>query len=115
MLSYALFCIPVLGGAVGSLVRIVFDWAKASKRLASQAPALISVALGAVAGGVSGLFFVLAQKIAIGELQAKQAIVLLPFVSIVGLVAGLTLDKVFPKLFSLDVVKTDALHNTPPI
>ena len=113
LLSYALFCTSALAGAVGSLVRIVLDWVQASKRLASQPPALISVALGAVAGGVSGLFFVLAQKIAIGELQPKQAIILLPFVLIVGLVAGLTLDKVFPKLLNLDVVRTEALGGTP--
>lgn len=115
LLSYALFYIPVLAGAVGSLVRIVLDWTQANKRLASQSPALISVALGVIAGGVSGLFFVLAQKIAMGELQAKQAIILLPFVSIVGLVAGLTFDKVFPKLLSLDVVRTDALQRTRPL
>jgi hypothetical protein len=112
LLSYALFCVPALAGAVGSLVRIVVDWAQSNKRLATQVPAAISVALGAVAGGVSGLFFVLAQKIAIGELQAKQAVILLPFVVIVGLVAGLTLDKVFPKLLSLDVVRTDALQGS---
>jgi len=76
---------------------------------------VISAALGAVAGGVSGLFFILAQKIAIGDLQTKQAIILLPFVLIVGLVAGLTLDKVFPKLLSLDVVKTEALEGKPSV
>lgn len=114
LLSYALFLVPALAGVVGSLVRIVFEWAQASKRLAVQSPAAISAALGGVAGGVSGLFFVLAQKIAIGELQAKQAVILLPFVLIVGLVAGLTLDKVFPKLLTLDVVKTEAIEGKPP-
>ena len=115
MLSYVLFCAPALAGAGGSLVRIVFDWTQAAKRLASQGPPVISAALGAVAGGVSGLFFILAQKIAIGDLQTKQAIILLPFVLIVGLVAGLTLDKVFPKLLSLDVVKTEALEGKPSV
>jgi hypothetical protein len=115
LLSYALFWVPALAGAVGSLVRTVLDWAQANKRLATQVPAAISVALGAVAGGVSGLFFVLAQKIAIGKLQAEQAIILLPFVLIVGLVAGLTFDKVFPKLLSLDVVRTDALQGNQPL
>lgn len=113
MLSYLLFGTPALAGAAGSLVRIVFDWVQGAKRLAPQAPPLISGVLGAVAGGMSGLFFVLAQKIAIGDLQTKQAIILLPFVLIVGLIAGLTLDKVFPKLLSLDVVKTEALEGKP--
>jgi hypothetical protein len=112
-LSYMRFCSPALARAVGSLVRVVFEWAQAGKRLASQAPPVISAALGAVAGGMSGIFFVLAQKIAIGDLQPRQAIILLPFVLIVGLGAGLTLDRVFPKLLKLDVVKTEALEGRP--
>jgi len=115
LLSYALFCIPALAGAVGSLVRIVFDWAQGNKRQVSQSSGVISIVLGAIAGGLSGLFFVLAQKIAIGELLPKQAIILLPFVLIVGLIAGLTLDKVFPKLLSLDLVRTEAIEGKPAI
>ena len=111
--SYSMLCLPAVAGAVGSLVRLLFDWAQGNKTLASQPSPLISASLGAVAGGVAGLFFVLAQKVAIGNFQDSQAVALLPFVFIVGLVSGLTLDKVFPKLLALDVVKTEALEAKP--
>jgi hypothetical protein len=113
VLYLVLLWLPAFAGAAGAILRLLFDWAQNKKKLASQAPTLVAATLGAIAGGISGLFFVLAQKIAIDDFGNDQATDLLPFVLVVGLIGGLTVEKIFPKLLSLDVLRTEALEGKP--
>jgi hypothetical protein len=71
----------------------------------------MAVALGFWASGVAGALFVLPQILSLGTLQITQASRLLPFAALIGLLAGLTLEKVFPKLIKVEVpVDTRALE-----
>ena len=58
--------------------------------------------------GAAVLFMTTSQ---LGTLQITQASRLLPFAALIGLLAGLTLEKVFPKLMKVEVpVDTRALE-----
>jgi hypothetical protein len=63
----------------------------------------MTIALGFWASGVAGALFVLPQILSLGTLQTNQALRLLPFATLIGLLAGLTLEKVFPKLIKVEV------------
>jgi hypothetical protein len=100
-----LFGTPALAGASGAVVRVVYDhW-----RLRQDAPPLVlkpafmTAVLGFWASGVAGALFLLPQLLTLSTLHANEAARLLPFAAIVGLLAGLTLDKVFPKLTSIEI------------
>ncbi|MEB3210510.1 MAG: hypothetical protein VKL39_04120 [Leptolyngbyaceae bacterium] len=126
-LLWLLFFSPVLGGVSGATIRTVFDLRQGSLPLTTPST-ITTIALGLIAGGVAGLLFISAQLTAIPavpdvtdavnstalataslQLQASQAGRLVPFAVSIGFIAGLTLDAVFRRLLSIDVVSTDGI------
>jgi hypothetical protein len=116
-LLFLLFFSPMLGGVSGATIRMVFDWREGATPLTPHS-AWITVALGLIAGGVSGLLFISAQLSAlpagsdqvVAKLQEAQASRLVPFALVIGFIAGFTLDAVFRKLTGMDVVRTEAVE-----
>lgn len=109
-----LFVSPLLAGVSGSTVRLVFDRRQGVDPLSSQS-AVTTAALGLIAGGVAGLLFIIAQVTTAtapaGQIvAADQVRKLVPFTVLIGFVAGLTLDAVFRKLISTDVVDTTSIE-----
>ncbi len=106
-----LFGAPAVAGASGAAIRVVWDhWRQDAIPLALR-PVGMTVALGFWASGIAGALFVLPQILSLGTLQITQASRLLPFAALIGLLAGLTLEKVFPKLIKVEVpVDTRALE-----
>jgi hypothetical protein len=98
-----LFGTPAIAGASGAAVRVVWDhWRQDAPPLILR-PAVMTVVLGFWASGVAGALFLLPQLVSLGSLEVHQASRLLPFGALIGLLAGLTLDKVFPKLIKADI------------
>ena len=106
-----LFGAPAVAGASGAAIRVVWDnWRSDSVPLVLR-PTGLTIALGFWASGVAGALFVLPQIVAIGGLGFEQASRLLPFAALIGLLAGLTLDKIFPKLIKVEVpLNTEVLE-----
>lgn len=99
----ALFATPAVAGASGAAIRVVWDhWRQDAVPLLLR-PAATTMALGFWASGVAGALFLLPQIVALGSLQANQASRLFPFAAVIGLLAGLTLDRVFPKLIKVEI------------
>lgn len=100
---WLLFGTPAVAGASGAAVRVLWDHWKQTNIPVDIRPVVMTVALGFWAGGVAGALFALPQV----WLQSTLELVLLSklagFAAPVGLLAGLTLDKVFPKLINMDV------------
>lgn len=105
-----LFLSPLFAGVSGATIRLIFDSRQGSLPLSHQS-AITTAALGFIAGGVAGLLFITAQITAVAndfnELQASRSV---PFVIIIGFIAGLTLDAVFRKLISSDVIDLAAVE-----
>ncbi|MBK9948022.1 MAG: hypothetical protein IPP12_12660 [Nitrospira sp.] len=109
-----LFFSPLLAGVAGSTIRLVFDASQGAAPLTTQTT-LTTVALGLIAGGAAGLLFITAQLTTapttgpqlIMQVQARKLVL---FGVLIGLVAGLTLDAVFRKLISTDVVNVSAIE-----
>jgi hypothetical protein len=78
-------------------------------------PVGMTIALGFWASGIAGALFVLPQILALGQVQNASAARLLPFAALIGLLAGLTLDKVFPRLikFEIPLDTRDLARKTP--
>lgn len=109
-LMWLLFLSPLLAGVAGSTIRLVFDLRQGSAPLTRQS-AITTAALGLVAGGVAGLLFITAQSSTTdGPVTATQASKLVPFGVVIGFIAGLTLDAVFRKLISSDVVDLSSVE-----
>jgi hypothetical protein len=113
-----LFVSPLLAGISGSTVRLIFDLRQGSVPLTSQS-AITTAALGLIAGGVAGLLFVTAQVTTAAAPAGSDQIVsidqarrLVPFTVLIGFVAGMTLDAVFRKLISSDVVDVSPIDVT---
>src|SRR5271165_4925202 len=107
---WLLFMSPLLAGVAGSTIRLVFDLRQGSAPLSRQS-AITTAALGLIAGGVAGLLFITAQVTTVAEtVTAKQAGKLVPFGVVIGFVAGLTLDAVFRKLITSDIVELSAVE-----
>jgi hypothetical protein len=106
-----LFLCPLLAGVAGSTIRLVFDLRQGTTPLSRQS-AITTGALGLIAGGIAGLLFVTAQMTAVPEsvLTPQVAGRLVPFGIAVGFIAGLTLDAVFRKLITSDVVDVSAIE-----
>jgi hypothetical protein len=98
-----LFGTPAVAGASGAVVRVVWDYWRQETAPSVLKPAFMTAVLGFWASGVAGSLFLLPQLLTLTSLQATQAARLLPFAALIGLLAGLTLDKVFPKLTRMDV------------
>jgi hypothetical protein len=98
-----LFGAPAVAGASGSAIRAVWDHWRQDANGVTLRPVIMTIALGFWASGVAGALFVLPQIVAVGNLQHDQASRLMPFATLIGLLAGLTLDKVFPRLIKTDV------------
>jgi hypothetical protein len=108
LVLWLLFLTPLLAGVSGSTVRLVFDAREGSVPLSSQS-AITTAALGLIAGGVAGLLFITAQvttaEAPVGQIvSTQQAAKLLPFGLLIGFIGGLTMDAVFRKLITSDVV-----------
>lgn len=120
VIVFLLFLSPAFAGVAGATIRLVFDRFQGSPM--SKQSAITTAALGLIAGGIAGLLFITAQMTAlpqdaagatealIRDLQTKQASRLVPFGVAVGFIAGLTLDAVFRKLLSSDVVELSAVE-----
>ncbi|MEK9141528.1 MAG: hypothetical protein AAB308_10790 [Nitrospirota bacterium] len=110
-----LFFSPLLAGVAGSTIRLVFDASQGSSPVPTQTT-LTTVALGLIAGGAAGLLFITAQITTAPStgngsiVSPEQARKLVLFGVLIGLVAGLTLDAVFRKLISTDVVNVSAIE-----
>jgi hypothetical protein len=100
---WLLFGTPAIAGASGSTIRVLWDnWDQPAVPLTSR-PISMIIALGFWASGVVGVLFSLPQIWISGGIDAAQLGKLSGFAVPIGLVAGLTLDKLFPKLIKLDV------------
>ena len=110
-----LFVSPSLAGVAGSTIRLVVDLRQGTVPLSTQS-AITTAALGLIAGGVAGLLFVTAQVTTAPAADAgqivsiEQARKLVPFVVLIGFIAGLTLDAVFRKLIASDVVDVSSVE-----
>jgi hypothetical protein len=99
---WMLFGTPALAGASGALIRVLWDnWEKHPVALGLH-PVAMTVALGFWAGGVAGALFLLPQTWILDTLD-NNFMKLSGFAIPIGLLAGLTLDKVFPKLIKINV------------
>ncbi len=106
---WLLFFSPSLAGVSGSTIRLVFDLHQGAMPLTSRST-ITTAALGLIAGGVAGLLFITAQISIVSQAElVRQASRLVPFGVAVGFIAGLTLDAVFRKLISSDVVDLRAV------
>lgn len=101
---FLLFFSPILAGVAGSTIRLVLDLRSGAAPLSRQS-VITTAALGLVAGGVAGALFITAQvNILPNEQIPGQAGKLVPLGVAVGFIAGLTLDAVFRKLMTSDVI-----------
>ncbi|SRR5260221_490364 len=104
---------PAVAGASGAAIRVVWDhWRADAPRVVLQ-PAVMTMALGFWASGFAGALFLVPQIVALGDLQADRAARLMPFAALIGLLGGLTLDKVFPKLIKIDIPLNVEALNVP--
>lgn len=114
---WMLFGIPAIAGLSGAVIRVVYDSTKHTEAPIEIMPATSTIALGFWAGGVAGALFVAAQIVALNSLDKSQATRLFPFAVLIGLLTGLTLDKVFPRLIKAEVpLRTEILQqNQQPV
>jgi hypothetical protein len=101
---WMLFGTPAIAGASGAAIRVLWDnWEQRAVPLELR-PVTMTIALGFWASGVAGALFLLPQIWVLGSsLNPMQGGKLAGFAVPIGLLAGLTLDKVFPKLIKYDV------------
>lgn len=108
---WLLFFSPLLAGVSGSTIRLVFDFRQGTAPLSRQS-AITTAALGMIAGGIAGLLFLSAQLTTLPQdVALKQSAGLVPYGVAVGFIAGFTLDAVFRKLVSSDVVELGAVES----
>ena len=100
---WLLFAGPAIAGASAALIRMLWD-AYGAPASAEELPALGTVlALGLFASGVAGLFFLLPQLWILEKLTDANLLKLAGFAVPIGLIAGLTMDRVFARLIRLEV------------
>ena len=100
--SWVLYGTPALAGASASAIRVIYDhWSAPRPDLEPQA-IVLTIALGFWGAGVVGVLFLLPQLWVLGALDASHVFKLCGFSVPVGFVAGLTLDKVFPRLMKVE-------------
>jgi hypothetical protein len=113
---FLLFAGPLIAGVSGATIRLIFDLREGSVPLTKES-AVTTGALGLIAGGAAGLLFIIAQVTTAPAARAgsdivsiEQARKLVAFGVLVGFTAGLTLDAVFRKLITSDVVETSVIE-----
>jgi hypothetical protein len=93
---------PILAGFSGAFIRKVADAFQTLPFDRKGDSWLSLAALGGIAGGFSGLLFVMAQltatPTAVGNVLPVQVSRLVPFAMITGFLAGFTADLVYSKL-----------------
>ena len=100
---WLLFGAPAVAGASGALIRVLWDAYKAPVPDAAM-PALTTVlALGVFASGAAGLLFLLPQLWILEKLNDASLLKLAGFAVPIGLIAGLTMDRVFARLIKVEV------------
>jgi hypothetical protein len=103
--TWFLFGAPAIAGASGAAIRVLWDnWDR--RDTLDLRPMAMTIALGFWAAGVAAALFILSQLWVSGDLNALSETSvkrLAGFAVAVGLIAGLTLDKVFPKLLKVDI------------
>jgi len=100
---WLLFAGPAVAGASGALIRMLWD-ARGAPEAAEELPPLTTVlALGAFASGAAGLLFLLPQLWILEKLTDASLLKLAGFAVPIGLVAGLTMDRVFARLIKIEV------------
>lgn len=100
---WMLFATPAIAGASGAAIRVLWDnWTQQPSPLELR-PVTMTIALGFWASGVAGMLFLLPQIWVLGTLDPEHLTKLSGFAVPIGLLAGLTLDKVFPRLIKYDV------------
>jgi hypothetical protein len=105
-ISWILFGAPAAAGASGAAIRVLWDHYSRDQVTGPPLklrPVGMTISLGFWASGVTGALFLMPQIASLGQLQATQAFRLLPFSSMVGLLTGLTLDRVFPRLLKIEI------------
>jgi len=100
---WILFGTPAVAGASGAAIRVLWDNFERRDVPLELRPIAMTVALGFWASGVAGTLFLLPQIWVLGKLEVAQGSKLAGFAVPIGLLAGLTLDKVFPRLIKSEV------------
>jgi len=94
---------PAVAGASGALIRLLWN-AYTAPTPDATLPALTTVlALGVFASGAAGLLFLLPQLWILERLTDANLLKLAGFAVPIGLIAGLTMDRVFARLIKVEV------------
>jgi len=101
----------LLGGGAGAAIRMVFERRYGAGPLVPPSLA-VTMALGAMAGGLAGLLYLVAQttQTNLAEAGALRFVAIMAIISVIG---GLTVETVFRKLLGVDVVHTAAIAAAP--
>lgn len=102
-----LFASTLAAGVAGAAVRMVFERRYGSGPLVPPSMA-ITVALGLMAGALSGMLYIVAQPGDL-ELAGVTGLRLVALITVVATIGGLTAEAVFRKLLGIDVLRTGGL------
>jgi len=99
---------PAIAGASGAAIRVLWDnWSQDPAPIELR-PVGMTIALGFWAAGVAAALFLVEQIWVSGSLTKDMSGKFLGAGILIGLIAGLTLNRVFPKLVQIEVpVKMD--------
>jgi hypothetical protein len=104
---------PLLAGVSGATAGTAYEAIRA--KVSQDPPSLgVTAGLGAIAGGVAGILFAIAQLVAMSpeignEIFSKQAGRLVALATLIGFIGGFTLDAVFRKLSGTNVISDEVL------
>jgi hypothetical protein len=101
------FSSPLLAGAAGAAIRMVFERRYGSGPLVPPSIA-ITCALGMMAGALAGLLYFVAQPGSL-NLSEDAGLRLVAIVAVVSTIAGLTAEAIFRKLLGIDVLQTRSI------
>ena len=97
----------LMGGGSGAFIRMVFERRYGTGPLVT--PSIwVTLALGAMAGGVSGLLYLAAQATT-PQLTGDGSLRFVCIMASISVIGGLTVESVFRKLLGVDVVRTSAV------
>jgi hypothetical protein len=102
-----LLAATLLAGAAGASIRMVFERRYGSGPLVPPSMA-ITFALGAMAGALAGLLYLIAQPSDV-ELSKEPGLRLAAIVAVVSTIGGLTAETIFRKLLGIDVLQTRSI------